>query len=248
MTRGDLSERRLIQLLCGTEARRQESLAEMSQLMDQVDTAHLLVLLKRVNLLVLLGRRLLSLGLGNVPELARQLDSFTGQAWRWGVGTELASLEVLDRLATAGIRALSLSVLARELYGDVATRSSADIDVLVAPEDLHDAVTAVSELGWRWDPGVRRVRGLPALHETLAHPTRPRVELHWRVHWYERRFAAEALERAEQMGSREPLRMQPLDGLIVLMLFYARDGFSGLRFPVDVAAWWDLRCAGSSVP
>ena len=30
------------------------------------------------------------------------------------------------------------------------------------------------------------------------HPSLPRVELHWRVHWYERRFAADALVRAQQ--------------------------------------------------
>jgi hypothetical protein len=250
MTHGDVSERRLIQLLCGTEARRQEGLAEMSRLMGRIDPPRLVDLLKRVNLLVLIGNRLLALGFGDVPELTRELESFSGQARRWGTATELASLEVLDRLSRAGIRALPLkgSLLALELYGDVATRTSMDIDVLVAPEDLPGAVATVSELGWRWERDVRRMGGLPALHETLMHPTLPRVELHWRVHWYERRFAADALERAAPAGSRESLRMQPLDGLIALMLFYARDGFSGLRFPADVAAWWDLRCAASSVP
>ncbi len=206
-----------------------------------------MALLTRINLLVLIGRRLVALDVGKVPELERELESFTGEARRWGVASELASLEVLSRLRTAGIRALPLkgSLLARELYGDVATRTSIDIDVLVAPDDLPHAVSAVSELGWRWDRVVRREGGLPALHETLTHPTLPRVELHWRVHWYERRFAVDALERAEPTASGEPLRMQPLDGLIALMLFYARDGFSGLRFPADVAAWWDLRCGDS---
>jgi hypothetical protein len=32
--------------------------------------------------------------------------------------------------------------------------------------------------------------------------------------------------------------MQPADELASLILFYARDGFSGLRTPADVAAWW----------
>jgi hypothetical protein len=101
-------------------------------------------------------------------------------------------------------------------------------------------------MGWKWQSPVRRVNALPLLHETMVHPTLPSVELHWRVHWYEGEFAGDALARAERPAPGEPLRMQPMDGLVALMLFYARDGFSGLRFPADVASWWDLRCAGAS--
>lgn len=166
-----------------------------------------------------------------------------------GTGTELASLQILSRLEAVGIRALPLngSILARRLYGDVAVRSSIDIDILIAPEDLT-AVAAVAELGWRWDRDAWRVGGLPVLRETLFHTSLPRLELHWRVHWYERRFAIDALARAERPAIGEPLQMQPLDGLIAVMLFYARDGFAGLRFPADAAAWWDVRCAGSESP
>ncbi len=207
-------------------------------------------LLNQTGLLVLIGRRLLALGLRDVPELERELESRAGQARKWGTTTELATLQVLHQLEVAGIRALPLkgSVLARQLYGDVAARSSIDIDLLVAPEDLSDAVTAVAELGWRWQPTVWRVGGLPALHETLLHPLLPRIELHWRVHWYERRFASDALSRAEPAAPGEPLQMEPIDGLVALMLFYARDGFAGLRFPTDAATWWDVRCSESDTP
>jgi ActR/RegA family two-component response regulator len=84
------------------------------------------------------------------------------------------------------------------------------------------------------------------LHESLVHPTLPRVELHWRVHWYETRFATEALGHAVRAGPHEPLVMLPEDGLAALILFYARDGFAGLRMPADAAAWWDSKCAGLS--
>jgi hypothetical protein len=246
----DARERRLIQLLCGTEARRRAALGEMSALLVDVDTVRLVALLKRIGLLVLVGQRLLALGLSDLPELERELNSFVPRARRWGVATELASLEVLHRLEAAGIRALPLkgSLLALQLYGDVAARSSIDIDILVAPSDLSNAVATVAELGWHWETDVWRSGGLPALHETLAHPTLPRIELHWRMHWYERRFAADTLARAQQLRPGEPLRMRPLDGLIALMLFYTRDGFAGLRFPADAAAWWDLRCEGSGNP
>ena len=250
MTPPAVSERRLIELLCGTEARRQHCADEISHLVGQVDGPRLVDLLKRVNLLVLLGGRLHALGVGDVDAVARELEAFSRQARRWGAATELASLEVLERLAAAGIRALPLkgSLLARALYGDVATRTSMDIDILVAPEDLADAVTALSELGWRWETGGSRIGGLPILHETLRHAKLPRVELHWRLHWYEGRFATDALARAEPAASGEPLAMQPLDGLVALLLFYARDGFSGLRYPADAAAWWDTRCLGASMP
>jgi hypothetical protein len=38
--------------------------------------------------------------------------------------------------------------------------------------------------------------------------------------------------------------MAPADGLAALTLFYARDGFAGMRIPADTAAWWDARCDG----
>jgi len=250
MTQKDARERRLIQLLCGTAARRRARQDEISSLMQEVDVGRVVALLKRNQLLILIGPRLSALGFADGRELEREVDSLSAPARRWGTATELASLQILSRLEAAGIRALPLkgSILARQLYGDVAVRSSIDIDILTAPEDLTDAVAAVAELGWRWERDAWRVGGLPVLHETLVHPSLPRVELHWRVHWYERRFAIDALARAEQPATGEPLQMQPLDGLIALMLFYARDGFAGLRFPADAAAWWDLRCAGSESP
>ena len=250
MTHEDASERRLIQLLCGTAAAREARRDEIASLVKEVDVCRLVVLLKRTGLLVLIGERLLALGLRDAQELERELESFAGRARKWGTATELASLEVLHQLEVAGIRALPLkgSLLARQLYGDVAARSSIDIDILVAPDDLSNAVAAVADLGWHWEPDVWRVGGLPALHETLLHPSLPRVELHWRVHWYERRFAADALVRAQPSATGEPLQMEPLDGMIALMLFYARDGFAGLRFPADAAAWWDRRCGGSDSP
>jgi hypothetical protein len=250
MRQEDGRERRLIQLLCGTAARRWARQDEISWLMQAVDVGRVVALLKCNQLLILIGPRLSALGFAGGRELERELDALSASARMWGTGTELASLQILSRLQAAGIRALPLkgSILARQLYGDVAVRTSMDIDILIGSEDLTAAVAAVAELGWRWEPDAWRVAGLPVLHETLVHPSLPRVELHWRIHWYERRFAIDALARAEQSALGEPLQMQPLDGLIALMLFYARDGFAGLRFPADTAAWWDLRCAGSERP
>lgn len=250
MRHRDRAERRLTQLLSGTSAHQQATAGEVRALVDEVDMTKLVALLKRLNMLVLIGGRVLALGVGELPELEREVESHRATAHEWGVITEFTALDVLDSLEHVGIRAMPLkgSSLARQLYGDVAARTSRDIDILVAADDLPRAVTVVQDLGWRWRSNISRPGGLPLLHETLVHSSLPRIELHWRLHWYERRFAAEALARAERCAVGEPLRMQPLDGLIALMLFYARDGFTGLRFPADAATWWDVRCAGSVQP
>jgi hypothetical protein len=247
MRQYDRPECRLVQLLSGASARRAAAAEEVKALICEIDVTAFVALLKRLNMLVLIGGRLLAFGLGNMAELERELDSHSALAHGWGVINEFTALDVLDQLGAAGIRAMPLkgSILARQLYRDLAARTSLDIDILVGPEDLAGAVATVEGLGWRRAPDGSRAGRLPLLHETLVHPSLPRVELHWRVHWYERRFAADALARATQPAADAPLEMQPVDGLIALMLFYARDGFAGLRFPTDAAAWWDLKCADS---
>lgn len=250
MRQSDADERRLILLMCGTLARRQARHDEIAHLAGVVDGRCLVDLLVQTRLLVLVGGRLRDLGLTEITVLEHELDSFSENARHWGVVTELMALDILARLESAGIPAVPLkgSILARQLYRDVAARTSVDLDLLVAPQDLAGAVVALQEIGWRWLPDVPRSDGLPLLHETLIHPVLPRIELHWRVHWYERQFAADAVARAVKPAADAPLEMQPMDGLIALMLFYARDGFAGLRYPADAAAWWDVRCVGSAGP
>jgi hypothetical protein len=242
----DGQERRLTLLMCGTAASRLAHQDEIASLTERVDGRRLVALLVRMRLLVLVGGRLQQLGLAGIPELERELETYNAAARRWGVANELVALDVLGRLESAGIRAMPLkgSTLARQLHSDVGARTSIDVDILVDPGELSGAVATVEALGWRREPDVRGIGRLPLLHETLVHPALPCVELHWRVHWYEQHFAADALARADRPRSDEPLEMQPLDGLVALMLFYARDGFAGLRFPADAASWWDLRCAG----
>jgi Uncharacterised nucleotidyltransferase len=238
-------EGRLVLLLCGTEERRRARADEAVALVERVRGAHLMTLLEHLRVISLVGQRLLALPAEIAPLVTEQIESSTSVARERGTAFELITLAVLAALEDAGIRALPLkgSTLARELYHDPALRSSVDVDLLVARGDLRQAIEVVHRMGWQWEADVTRDGGLPALHECLVHPTLPTVELHWRVHWYEQRFAAEALARAERAHTGEPLRMQPADGLASLILFYARDGFSGLRTPADIAAWWSSRCA-----
>jgi hypothetical protein len=242
-------ERRLVLLLCGSRERRRLNADRAVRLAASIDADRLSVLLAHLRLTGLVGGRLLELGVSIDPRLEEEIQSWTAQARGLGRTHELATLALLDELERKGIRALPLkgSVLAREIYGDVGVRTPGDIDILVAPEQLPAALEVVCGMGWTHQAVASHAAPLPVLHETLLHPALPRVELHWRMHWYETRFAVDALDRAQRSGTHEPLVMQPADGLAALTLFYARDGFAGLRMPADAAAWWDARCDGLEV-
>jgi len=243
---GTSAERRLTLLLCATRERRRLTEDQAVSLVARADPRRLSRLLERLRLTGLVGARVLALGARVDARLEAEIRRWTAQTAAAARTHELTTLAILSRLEQQGIRALALkgSVLAREVYGDVGVRSSGDIDILVAPESLAAAVHVVGRMGWTHQAAASRARELPVLHETLVHPSLPRAELHWRVHWYETRFATDALGRADRPAAHEPLIMQPADGLAALMLFYARDGFAGLRMPADAAAWWDARCDG----
>jgi hypothetical protein len=237
-------ERELARLLAGTEQSRRARADEALGLLDRVQAGRLIGLLDRLNVTVLFGQRLLALGAGEDARLEEAVSARMTAARETGTMHELVTLGVLAGLERGGIRALALkgSALARQLYDDVGARSAGDVDILVATEDLLGAIAIVGDLGWRSNSRRSPAAPLPLLHETLTHPELPRLELHWRVHWYETRFAADALQRASRPGPGAPLRMDAQDGLAALVLFYVRDGLAGLRMAADVAAWWDEVC------
>jgi hypothetical protein len=72
-------------------------------------------------------------------------------------------------------------------------------------------------------------RGRPDLHHRLEHPGRPAIDLHWRLHWHEEAFARDLLGRARATGT-----IAAADEAAALLLFYARDGFYGLRLAADI--------------
>jgi len=196
------------------------------------------------------AQRLLPLGGGRLTEAGAGALLSRGFRHRWrqevedsrrrAVALEAMTVRAIELLERDGVRALALKgpLLARALYGDPAMRPTSDIDLLVAAEDLPRAVEAAHRLGYREPAGAPR--RLPALHRLLAHddPWMPRLELHWRVHWYEKRFSADLLAHARPDG-QGLLRPSPADELAMLLLFFARDGFYGLRLAADVAACWD---------
>ena len=242
-------ERRLIAWSAGTAVHRERHRAAAETLAVGADWGELARALVARGLLATLGGRIVPLGGGAGSQaLADAVEQAVAAGRRRGALLELHAARLLGALAAAGIRCAALKgpCLARAIYADPGRRLSRDIDLLVDPAELHEAARLVGELGYGRlrDEQLDRA-GLPALHLVLAHESGelPPVEVHWRIHWYERRFAAERLlpTAAEQSLDWRPA---PADELAALLLYYARDGFAGLRLAADIAAWWDANGRG----
>jgi hypothetical protein len=242
-SRGPRTEDQLILLSAGTAARRHATREQAEELGGLVDWSLVAELLRKRRLLSLLGPRLVELvGDHAGKEFSIMVTQAVGTGRRQGAFLQMITELVMAALTDAGICCTPLKgpALSEALYGDPGRRSSSDIDLLVAQERLHDAVEVVRELGYQVPTDYTDECGLPLLHFALMHERNqlPPVELHWRIHWYERSFAGERLlaPRDELAGAWRPA---PIDELTALLLFYARDGFFNLRHAADLGAWWD---------
>jgi Uncharacterised nucleotidyltransferase len=231
-------EERLILLSAGTAERRAQTRDETERLSAAADWGVLARLLESRRLLATLGPRLTALAADSGEAFdAAVAASIASSRLQAGV-LELIGARIRAALLDAGINASALKgpQLSSALYGDCGRRPSSDIDLLVGEEQLEHAVAVVRELGYKAPTDRVRKDGLPLLHFALAHEQGelPSVELHWRIHWYESRFARERL-----LGNGRDWHPQLEDELAALLLFYARDGFIGLRYASDLSAWWD---------
>jgi hypothetical protein len=237
------AERQLILLSAGTASRRRAMGERAEQLTAEVDWTRLAGTLQVRKLLSTLGPRIVELAQGHPnADFAEAVEQATASGRRHGAFLQLVSLRAIAMLADAGIRSVALKgpLLGEAIYGDPGRRPSSDIDLLVPPEQLQTAVEVMRGLGYGAPTDHVYDGGLPLLHFMLVHERGelPSVELHWRVHWYERSFARERLlpPVVDSLGGWRPA---PADELAALLLFYARDGFVGLRLACDLSAWWD---------
>jgi hypothetical protein len=245
------AEQQLILLSAATAARREETHDQALSLIAEVDWRRLAATLRTRKLLPTLGPRILDLAEGSADGgFLVDVEDALEAGRRQGAFLQLVSMRLTRVLADAGIRSTALKgpLLSEALFGDPGRRLSSDVDLLVAPGELQSAVEVVRSMGYGTPADYVQDSGLPLLHFVLPHERGelPPVELHWRVHWYERSFAHERLLPAV-LDPPAGWRPAAVDELAALLLFYARDGFIDLRMASDIGAWWDVR-GGSLQP
>jgi hypothetical protein len=230
----------LIPYLAGSRARQVCVRAQAVELLEQVDFTRLAAELDARRLLPLIGSRAVELDPEGVPiSFQTTVQLARARARAHGMAIDFTMRHVVGLLDRASIAALPLkgTTLAARAHGDLGLRETADVDLLVGADRLDDAVAALQGAGFR-PPSDYRPGHRPDLHWTLERPGQPRIEVHWRVHWYETAFSRDMLRRATR-GEDGLLRPTNADLAAALLLFYARDGFYGVRIPADLAAWFD---------
>lgn len=239
------AENELMLRLVGTAARIEQRQCRILDLAATVDYDLLARTLAEQKLLMLVGSRLAQL----LPE--GPPDSFKAQVTD-AIADAREQAEILARLTKlflgdlerAGIAAVALKgpLTARSIYGDAGMRASTDVDVLVDVDQLDRAVSIVERRNYTHLPSVPFERDLPHLHHSLVPCVSwlPPLDLHWRIHWYERDFSRAIVARSA-IGDGGVRRLRVEDEFAALLLFYQRDSFFSLRYAADIAAWWDRR-------
>jgi Uncharacterised nucleotidyltransferase len=217
------------------ELARDPNSPQLPQLSAAVDFVGLEQDLRRMRLLGLLGNRLLSCEDAAVPTWFRREVS---ESLRWSRESasrqQKATWGLLHALTRRGVLAVPLkgAFMSERLHGDVGLRLSRDIDLLVAASQMDAALGALEDLGCTRP---RLGDALPLLHHILTLPNGWGIDLHWRINWYETAYTGEMLARSSEQGGVRALA--PIDDLVSLLLFHARDGLRGMRYPIDLAAW-----------
>jgi len=234
------AEQELILRAAATRERREAERGRIDELLRALDWTALTEQLAHARLLPTLGPRIAELAGERAPaELGETASASVVACRRQDALLLLIGQQAIEALRTRGIVATALKGpgLGEELHGEAGRRLSSDIDLLVPAARLREAVSVAATLGYEKPTDPVDENGLPLLHFAMPHGELPAVELHWRIHWYEGRFAEERLlPPADVDGSWQP---EPVDRLISLLLYYAREGFTGMRQATDLAAWWD---------
>jgi hypothetical protein len=151
---------------------------------------------------------------------------------------------ILSILDDAGIPALALKgpLLARRYYQPAFLRkASGDLDLAVKKEDLERACEALAHTGYLPEPGMRESKAI-GHHVALEHPSRPTLELHFRLsHKGLGIPVSEFLDRAVPYslpGGREARILSPADEILHLVLHRASGRFATLFHLYEVRRIW----------
>lgn len=230
-------------MLISPRAIRAESADRIDALVDRQGSFRpLFELYVRHRITALAGSRLREISGGRSPDwLGRAVATAVRTNRVRALLAESSTRDVLAQLEGGGIAALPLKgfALGQAIYGETGMRELGDVDLLVASRNFDAACDLLAASGHE-RVHERSIDGRPVLHQSFLPRAGPpiRVEVHWRIHWYESTFSTELLDssRRGDSGLREA---SPAHGLAALLLFWMRDGLIGLRYPADIAAWWD---------
>src|SRR3954468_4098437 len=133
----------------------------------------------------LLLRNLVAASVPIPGQQLEQLEQNDARAIRQNLFLTSELLQATSSLSEAGIAAVPLkgAVLARRIYGDIALRPFSDIDLLIRREQIADAESVISKLGYAPEfsiPAAHRERWLEQQCElTFCRAGLSRIELHW---------------------------------------------------------------------
>jgi hypothetical protein len=153
------------------------------------DAEALVAAARRHGLLAILYRSVQTRCSGEIPaELRERLrDLYLRNAER-NLRISAQLIAVVERFERAGVQAVPFKgpVLAEAVYGDVGMRQFADVDILVARDDVARAGDVLASLGFGLAHGSRRVDDAllqsAECQAAFSHPTtRTSLELHWRT-------------------------------------------------------------------
>jgi len=101
---------------------------------------------------------------------------------------ELNSIYNIFNSSNIPVLTIKGTPLAIEIYNNVAMRSSRDIDILVAPEDIDKSVLLLEKIGYKTTvpafqltPYQTKIYRKTLHHLTLKKPNGAMIELHWRL-------------------------------------------------------------------
>jgi hypothetical protein len=118
------------------------------------------------------------------PEIKERLERWRLVKQVWQVHSKTALDEILATFDSAAVPSVVLKgpMLGERLYPDPSIRLSADLDVLVAPRDLHRATAALAEIGYQ-PVSESKARFLRKYHyhTVLSRSCPPVLELHFNL-------------------------------------------------------------------
>ena len=208
-----------------------------------LDWDYLLEAARFHGLIPVLAPRLLRQVSSLPPRVRTEIQEASRRALEGTLSLSGELVRILRSLNAAHIECLPFKgpALAAELWGNFTLRQSMDIDLLIRPDQLVQAVEVLSSCGYSPEPEAGWKKLLPAAVELpMKKPGMPPLELQWGI--APRCFAvdfsmSECWQRARpyEFGGQSTLAFAPEDLLMVLCIHGWKHAWNRLLWAADVA-------------